>query len=804
MAELPKQYDFAEAEPRIQKLWADLGIFTYVPDDHKPVYSIDTPPPYVSAFHLHVGHGMSYAQAEFVARYKRMRGHNVFYPMGFDDNGLPTERYVEKKHHVNKATITREDFIKLCLAETKEGGENYKRMWTRLGISVDWSLLYSTIDPRAQRISQRSFIDLHRKGLVSQIDAPTTWCMSCQTAIAQAEFENQDMTSHFNDVAFDCEGKRLVIATTRPELIPACVALFAHPDDARYISFKAKKATVPLFDYDVPILFDEAVDKEKGTGLMMVCTFGDKDDVDKWHRYKLPIRVVFTKDGKLNELAGKYAGLKIKDGRAKILEALKENGHLLAQKDIAHAVNVHERCGTEIEFLKTKQWFINLIDHKEELLVAADKINWYPAHMKVRYQHWVGGLQWNWCISRQRFYGVPFPVWYSKKTGEIILPDDEQLPVDPMRNRPRTLPAGHTAEDIIAETDVMDTWATSSVTPLINAKWGDDDEASEIIPMSLRPQAHDIIRTWAFYTIAKSWFHHRDIPWRDIMMSGHGQDPKGKKMSKSKGNFIPIEDMLDKYGADAFRFWAASSKLGDDLPFQEKDLVTGKKMLNKMWNATKFAMAHLEGYIPKEPAKLNVQDQWILSKLHRIIKTSTASFDAYEYSRVKADVENFFWNTLCDNYLEMTKDILYNPEAHEAWQVEATKHTLYCVLRDVTKMLAPILPHITEELYQYFFKETDGAASVHVSAWPRHDDSLIVDEMEKIGDSVVAVISAARKAKSEKSMSLKVAISKLSISGPDGLKHYESVIKSMTVAESIEWGSGDVEVADGVNVSITL
>jgi len=419
--DLSKRYDPKEAEPRWQKFWEKNKVYAFDTKSRKKIYSIDTPPPYASAEHLHVGHAMHYSQFEFVARYKRMRVFNVFFPMGFDDNGLPTERYVEKKCKVNKNKVSRTEFIKLCMKESEKAGKTYHDLFTSLGFSLDWSLLYHTIGDKARRVAQKSFIDLYGKGRLERINSPTLWCTKCQTTISQADLENVELKSEFSDIVFKCGNKKLIISTTRPELLPACVALFYHPEDKRYKSLKGKFAKIPLFDYEVPILTDESVDQEKGTGLMMVCTFGDREDVEKWQKYKLELKDVIKEDGTLNERARKYRNLKIKEARKQIIEDLKKEGYIVKQKEITHPVNVHERCGTEIEFLEKPQWQIKVLDKKKELLKIAQKINWYPKHMRVRYEHWVKNLQWNWGISRQRYYGVPFPVWYCGHGGKVLL-----------------------------------------------------------------------------------------------------------------------------------------------------------------------------------------------------------------------------------------------------------------------------------------------------------------------------------------------------------------------------------------------
>ena len=779
--ELPKRYDPKEAEPKWQKFWAENSIFKYQEHSDKEIYSIDTPPPYASADHLHVGHGMHYSQFEFVARYQRMKGKNVFFPMGYDNNGLPTERFVEKKHKINKNKITREEFTKLCLEETKKAGKTYQDLFIDLGFSIDWNLLYQTIGDKAQRVGQKSFLDLHQKGRLIRADNPTTWCTKCQTTIAQADLENIEKSSHFSDIAFNSGKEKLIISTTRPEMLPACVGLFYHSDDKRYQHLKGKTATIPLFNQKVPILADEAVDIEKGTGLMMVCTFGDKEDIEKWHRHKLPLKIVFEEYGKMNDLAGKYKGLNIADARKEILNDLKSSGHLVSQKEISHAVNVHERCGTPIEFLKKQQWEIQVLDKKNELVEIAQKINWYPEHMKVRYEHWVKNLQWNWGISRQRYYGVPFPVWYCKDCNNTLLAKEEQLPIDPRDQKYEgTCQCG--SSNIVGEMDVMDTWMISSVTPEINTDWGGKNERKKFLPMSLRPQAHDIIRTWAFYTIVKSYFHHNTIPWKDIMISGHGQDPSGQKMSKSKGNFVVAQEVIKKYSADAFRYWSASVKLGDDLPYQEKDVLTGQKFVNKLWNASKFGIMHLEDYNNNNNNNNNeglteVFDKWLLSKLHKTIKIATDNFDKYAYSKSTAEVENFFWHTFCDQYLEIVKDRLYNPDKRGTEQRKSAQKATYQGILNVIKMISPIMPHITEEIYQLFFKNKEEKESIHISYWPKYNSGFVNDEIELIGDLGVDIINAIRKYKSEKQLSMKTELNKVILVSNE--KDFETMITSI-------------------------
>src|SRR3989338_5607706 len=587
--EVSKNYEPKEAEPRWQKYWEENGIFSFDQNGiKKEVYSIDTPPPTISG-KMHLGHAFSYSQQDFIARFQRMNGKNVFYPFGTDNNGVATERLIEKMKNIVARNMDREEFSRICLETVNnELKPKYVKDMKRLGLSCDFSIFYDTIDENSRKASQKSFIDLYKKEREYRKDAPTMWCPNCQTGISQVECQDKEMDSFFNDIVFKVkEGKNeedLIIATTRPELLPACVAIFFNPVDKRYKKYSGMKAKVPLFDYYVPILPDERADPEKGTGIVMCCTFGDQTDMEWQKAHNLEIKTALSKDGRMTEIAGKYKGMKIAEARKKILEDMKEKKLLVSQKPIKHAVNVHERCGTEIEFLKSKQWFIKYLDLKEEMLEWGKELNWHPPHMYSRYEHWVKGLQWDWMISRQRFFGVPFPVWYCKKCDDVLLADEGSLPVDPMKDKPKLKKCQKCGcTEFVPEKDVMDTWATSSLTPQISIGIVNEKIRKKLYPMSLRPQAHDIITFWLFNTVVKSRLHNDMNPWKDVMISGHAQDPHGRKMSKSKGNVIEPQEMIEKYSADAMRFWAAGSKLGEDLPFQEKDLVTGQKFITKLW-----------------------------------------------------------------------------------------------------------------------------------------------------------------------------------------------------------------------------
>ncbi|MBM3618402.1 MAG: valine--tRNA ligase, partial [Alphaproteobacteria bacterium] len=785
MKNLPENYDSSEAEKRLQKAWLDTSVYRWENTlPREQTYVIDTPPPTVSGM-LHMGHVFSYTQADFIARYQRMAGKTVFYPMGFDDNGLPTERLVEKTKKVRATDMSREDFIKLCESVGEESRAEFRELFQSLALSVDWQQEYHTVSASSRRISQMSFLDLAKKGEVYRKLQPMLWDPVDQTAIAQAEVEDKEFPSSFNDIAFAVEGsdEKLVIATTRPEMIPACVAIFYHPDDARYAHLKGKTAITPLFGIRVPILTDEAVEPEKGTGIMMCCTFGDEADIEKWRKHNLEIRLILNKYGKLTGIEGEHGevlnNLKATVAREKILELLKASGDLLESKPIVHSVKCAERSGAPLEILPTYQWFVKVLDHKDALKAKAAKAEWHPPHMKVRMDQWIDGLSWDWCISRQRYFGVPFPVWYSKRAGEegkILFADKSQLPVNPLVD----LPAGYTRDEVEPEADVMDTWATSSVSPqlsshAINAEFADDHARHEqLFPADLRPQAHEIIRTWAFYTLVKSHLHEDSLPWKNLMISGWCLAADKSKMSKSKGNTVTPTDLLATKGADVVRYWASTSKLGADTAFSEDVLKIGRKLVNKLWNATKFVATHL-AHLKSTPATAaaevesgiisEVLDRWILTRLNRAIEKATKEFEAYEYSDARVAVEDFFWNDFCDNYLELVKSRVYGNEVDEAARMSAV-HTIYHCLDGILRLFAPFVPHVTDELFSYVFDDKHQAAgSIHArGTWPRAADYPRDETAEKAGKDCLVLLEAVRKQKSERNISIKFPIEEVAIS----------------------------------------
>lgn len=764
-------FDFKAVEEKWKDFWEKEKVYKFDKGSKKKIYSVDTPPPYISG-RMHIGHAFSYSQQDFIVRFMRMflkeKG-IIFYPFGTDDNGLPTERFIEKINKVKSRDMGRSDFIELCLKTLKKETPVCLEDFKKLGVSSDYEIYYSTIDRHSQKISQKSFIELYKKGEIYKTAFPTLWCPECQTSIAQAELEDREENSLFSTLKFSCDGKDLLIATTRPELLSACVAVFVNPKDKRYKKLVGKKAKVPLFDFEVPIIEDESAEIEKGTGVLMICSYGDRFDVDAINRHKLEPKIVVEKNGTID-------GLKIKDARKKVLENLKKANLIVEQKDISHIVNVHDKCGTGIEFIETEQWFTKILDKKKKWIELGKKINWHPEFMFKRYENWVNGLEWDWSISRNRHFGVPIPVWYCRNCEEIIFPSEKELPVDPLQTKKKCPKCKKVAEP---EKMVLDTWATSSLTPqiadaLVGGKVG--------IPFSLRPQAHDIIRTWAFYTIVKAYLHEKKIPWKDIVISGN-VSMGGEKMSKSKGNVIEPQEIMENYGADALRFWAAGSKLGSDMDYQEKDLVAGKKFINKLLNASKFVFMNLEDWDFKKPKKLEKIDELFLNKLNHLIKMSTKSFTEYNYSMAKFRVENFFWKMFCDNYLEIVKKRVYQGKGDKK---KSAQYVLYKSLFAILKMIAPITPFITEEIYQTYFRKQEKEKSVHLCEWPKVEGK---DEIANDFDFICDLIFMVRqeKTKAQKPMNSEIILS-LNEKNKRALVGLEEDLKNVTCAREIKVG----------------
>ena len=770
---LPDRYQFREAEPRLARLWADEDLYAFDAAGSGPIFTIDTPPPTVSG-ELHIGHCYSYTQTDVIARFQRMRGKRVFYPMGFDDNGLPTERFVEKTLQRKAVEMEREEFLTHCRELIRQTEDRFEALWRRLSLSVDWHYRYSTISPLAQRTSQASFIRLYQDGRAYTQFAPTLWCPECQTAIAQAEVADTLLPTLFSTLAFRAQdGSVLPIATTRPELLPACGAIFVHPQDARYAHLIGSTASIESDTFSekeriiVPILSDELADPAKGSGAVMCCTFGDSTDVLWWRKHSLPLLAAIGRNGRVTALAGNCAGLPVAIARKRIQEHLAAKGLLLSQETIEHNVGTHERCGTPVEYLQTRQWFIRVLDQKERFLEAGRRISWQPEYMHARYEHWVKNLQWDWCISRQRFLGVPFPAWMCRACGKILLATPDQLPIDPRTTAPeRSCSCG--SSDFEPEPDVMDTWATSSCTPLIISRWVDDAAwFAQHFPATLRPQAHDIIRTWAFYTIVKAIYHTDEVPWRSIMISGHALSAQRSKISKSKANATsrPMA-LIEQESADALRYWATSIKTGSDTFFNPEMLATGRRLVTKLWNASRFAEGRLEGYDQQffsgeAPGGLLATDRWLLSRLAHTIAYATNQLEQGEYATARNEIERFFWSDLCDNYLELAKTRLYREEDSGR---DAAAWTLYQALFSVLKLLAPYLPYITEEIYQGLFRQWHEAASIHRSPWPEARNEWINAEAEEAGKAILELLHQARRYKAEHNLSVGAELATLHFS----------------------------------------
>ncbi len=803
---LTDKYDAKTREKFWQNHWKEQGIFTFKNDKTKAeTFVIDTPPPTVSGL-LHMGHVFSYTQADFVARFQRMSGKDVFYPMGFDDNGLPTERLVEKiigkKAGVFEAENGHGSFVKKCREEVEAAETEFEALFNSIALSVDWNEKYQTISPESQKISQASFVDLYRKNLVEKKFEPVFWDISDRTALAQADLIDKEVEGTMNYILFGIEGsdEKLEIMTTRPELLPACVAVMVHPEDERYKHLHGKNAITPLFGVKVKIIADDLVQLDKGTGAVMCCTFGDETDIRWWKKHNLELKVIVGKDGKIE-------GLPLKQFKDKVIEDLKAQGILQKQETIKRAVKCAERSGVPIEILVVPQWFIKVLDKKELLKQKAAECNWYPDYMKVRIDQWIDGLQWDWCISRQRFFGVKFPVWYSKRAGEegrILVASPDQLPCDPEVD----LPKGYTRDEVTAETDIMDTWATSSISPQLSSK-GISNEISfdkarheKLFPADLRPHAHEIIRTGAFYTIVKAALHQNSIPWKNLMISGWCLASDKTKMSKSKGNVVTPTALIEEKGSDIVRYWASTSHLGADTAYSEEVFKIGQKLVTKLFNAAKFASMNFDK-LQENAAITESSDLWILSRLHQTAAKATSEFEQFEYARAREVIEQFFWHDFCDNYLEICKVRSYGLEAEKLAGVELSAAqkaeiiakqqsaivTLRICLNTLLKLFAPFIPHICDEIYSAIFAE-EFAQTKSINArgnWPKLSEKFFSQKYLEVGEAALAVIFEVRKFKSEQNISMKTTVQKLRINSSIDLSEIAEDLKNVCNAQELEF-----------------
>ena len=770
---LDKKYNAKEKEEKWLNYWRDEKIYEFKPDKRE-VFSIDTPPPTVNG-KIHIGHIFSYSQTEMIARYKRLRGYNIFYPFGFDDNGLPSERLVEKEQGKKAHEIGREAFSKLCYETTDKYEAEFQELFTRLGVSTDWNIHYKTVSPQTIKISQSSFLDLVKKGHCYHKESPALWCNECLTSIAQAELETKKVKTTFNYIKFKTveDGEEFVIATTRPELLPAIVSVFVNPDDLKHKHLIGKTAHIPIIDVEVPIMADELVDSEKGTGIVMCCTFGDQTDIYWWKKYNLELKYIFTEDGRIKDEILNYGGLKIKAARKKIIEDLQAGGYVLKIEELEHEVQTHERCGTEVEYSVMKQWFIDIMNHKDDFLKIGESINWYPSHMQTRYNEWVSNIMWDWCISRQRYFGVPFPVWYCENCHEPIFADLTDLPVNPLVDKPKIKKCPKCGgTNFRPETDVMDTWATSSVTPLINMRYGEKDNYEAILrPMSLRSNASEIIRTWDFYTIVKSFYHFQERPWNNVMISGFVMANKGEKISKSKGNSKaePI-DLINEYSADVIRYWAGSGRLGTDITFSEETLLRGKKLINKIFNVSKFIEMHLADFQDREFTNYEYIDKWILARFQDMEKGFLKYLDEFEVGLALNHLEKFFWN-FCDDYIEIVKHRLYRPEEFGSEPRYSGQKTVYIILYKLLQDFSIFFPYITEEIYQEIYHDKK---SIHLTEIKELNFNF--GQEKEFGNIIVDIISIVRGEKSSNNLSLKTEVTNLEISASKEIK--EAIAKA--------------------------
>ncbi len=809
-AALPKHFDAVEAEKRLDAFWEAQRVYHYDPSrPREETFVVDTPPPTVSGS-LHVGHAFSYTHTDVIVRQRRMRGQNIFYPMGWDDNGLPTERRVQnyfnvrcdphvaydpdlaiepvdpkkvKKERIAAQLVSRRNFIELCHRVTVSDEQAFMAMWRRLGLSVDWRQEYATIDDHCRRLAQLSFLDLHDKGHTYSLEAPTMWDVDFQTAVAQAEVKDVPKRGAFHDIRFGVEGDpeaSFVISTTRPELLPACVGVTAHPDDERYKALFGKNAITALFSAPVPIFPSELADPEKGTGILMVCTFGDATDVQWWREQGLALRQIIGKEGRLlprtfgeggfastdpeaaNARYAELVGKRVAGARKRVVELLREGDALVGEpRPTEQAVKHYEYGDRPLEYITTRQWFVRLMDQKEAMVERGERIGWHPDFMRLRYRNWTEGLQLDWCISRQRYFGVSFPVWYPLDADSnpdyenAIVASAASLPVDPMSDTPagydesqRDQPGGFTGEP-----DVFDTWFTSSLTPQIGSHWKLDGERHrKLFPADIRPQSHEIIRTWAFYTIAKAHLHEGTIPWQHVVVSGWILDPDRKKMSKSRGNVVTPSHLLDEYTADGVRYWAASARLGTDTAFEPKVLKVGKRLVTKLYNAGKFVLSQ---EAERHPIA-NELDRAFLKKLEALVREASEAFDEFEFAKALMATEQFFWSSFTDTFLELSK-ARSRGDIGDATDRGSAVATLRFGLSVLLRLFAPILPYITEEVWSWVFAAETGHPSIHAAPWPTVEEfeaAASPPDDEGSFDLAVAALQTINKRKSDEGVSV--------------------------------------------------
>ena len=732
MSEVSKEYNFRQVEEKWVQSW-DSSIYYFDWESEKPQYIIDTPPPYPTG-NFHIGNALNWCYIDFVARYKRMQGYNVMFPQGWDCHGLPTEVKVEQLNHITKNQVPREEFRRLCEKLTDEAIVRFHQSMGRLGLSIDWSNEYATMKPEYYVKTQTSFVRMYEKGLIYREEHPVNWCPRCGTAIALAEVEYDSRTSTLNYMRFLAEDGHIEIATSRPELLPACVAVAVNPKDERYQKYIGKTVKVPIFDYDVPVISDPVVDPNFGTGFVMICTFGDKQDVRWWMEHHLPLRQAIDRSGRLTEISGPYKGLSVDEAKKKITEDMRGLGIIFKQEPLEQNVGLCWRCKTPIEILSEQQWFVRI--NAEEIKKTAEEIEWVPPHMRVRLDNWADSMEWDWCISRQRIFATPIPVWYCRDCQEVLVADEKWLPLDPNHMRP-PVKCKCGSDDFIPEQDVLDTWMDSSISALAVAGWPNRKDLR--MPTQLRPQGHDIIRTWAFYTILRTKSLEGVKPWDSILINGMALGEDGHKMSKSLNNFIRPEEVFETNGADALRQWAAiGGSPGNDIPFQWKEITAASRFQQKLWSIFRFSRP----LIDKVEANPGQVDRWLLGELDQLVVSTTRSMDGFQFDETMKAIRAFAWDVLADNYIELVKARLYGPDGP---QKRAAQNTLYTALETIAKLLAPFTPFLSEEIYHSLTGE-----SVHVANWPKATGYAV----DPAGLVIKEIAAALRRYKAEKGMAL--------------------------------------------------
>ncbi len=769
-------YDFKKSEARWQDYWEKEEIYRFDFNSDKPVFSIDVPPRYASG-KLHIGHATHYTHIDIIARYKRMRGYNVFFPLCFDVNGMPIEVNVEKKYGIKMRDTPRQEFIKLCEEFANANIAEMIRQYKILGESMDPTIYYQTDAPYYRKITQLSFIKMFEEGLVYKAKHPVNWCPRCGTAIADAEIEYWKRKTKLNYIRFKIEGGgEIIIATTRPELLCTCQLIAVHPEDERYRDYVGKYAIVPIYGQKVKIVADEKVNPEFGSGAVMICSVGDKDDLEWIYKYNLKFLDGIDEEGKMTERAGKYKGMPVEEARKAIIEDLKREGLLIKQEEIEQNVGVCWRCHTPIEFINKEQWFIKIRDLKDEVRKTAEEIRWVPEFMKKRLYEWIESLEWDWVVSRQRYFATPIPIWECEN-GHAFVPKFEDLQkmdrhIDPTIDPPPYEKCPICGAPLKGTEDVFDTWVDSSISPLYNTFWARDEEKfRKLYPMSLRPQSHDIIRTWAYYTILRCKSVTGEKPWEDIFVDSFILAPDGRPMHTSWGNVVDPLEIIDEYGADPFRYFAANCTVGEDTPFRYKDVKRGRKLVIKLYNLGRFVKnAISDGFI--KPEELKFMDRWILSRYSKVVEKVTELMDGYRYDRAIKIIENFTWHVFADHYVEMVKHRLHDM---------STKYTLYTVMLGIVKLFAPFMPHITEEIYQDVFRKFVGEKSVHLTTWP---EPIMKDENSLVeGEKVKDIIAEIRRWRNEN----KAKIEEIILDGVEnGIEDIEGTFKARVKTEHVE------------------